>query len=80
MEQVEIANGNGNGTAAEHESAGPTSCKIAQSPLPAKSGFQRRVNQLIRQKKELEGDLARALELIGRYRAALRAARDANHG
>jgi hypothetical protein len=45
---------------------------------PAKSGFQRRVDRLTREKYELQADLQRALNLLAKYREALRLARRVN--
>lgn len=45
---------------------------------PAKSAVQRRIDKLTREKYELQADLRRALEIIERYRTALKAARS-NH-
>jgi prefoldin subunit 5 len=50
-----------------------------ESSGPAKSAVQKRIDKITREKHELESALQRALQIIERYKAALKAARGA-HG
>jgi len=61
-----------------HANGAPTGSSEATGP--AKSGFQKRIDKLVREKFEALADLERALKLVERYKVALRAARSANHG
>ncbi len=75
MEQVAATPENGNDAGS------------AEGTGPAKSAVQKRIDKIIRQREELRqeikglnNDLRRSLELLGKYKSALRAARRQHGG